>query len=722
MKNILLPCLLLLAFTAHAQQNLRAWYAQGQVWVIWETQQPFPETYAIYKSAQAFTNTGQANLIGRPFAYEYFPGTFVQQTGNTGFTYKVPKPDGTTYTLAQGEALFVETVMATGNAYYGVAEWGNTTVTAGVNRTQNPVPFNFDPVNEPVNCHLQLTTTLPGGYKANWFCLWALGKQQNWAGRPDFPVMANIAKNGMPGMFIVSEALNMDTSGGKRIPATHWFHGGGGTAIQHTADKTKQFNIAPQLGISVSHNDDLPIKLIFQDDTAFTSGRSAWFGWTKAHNPFDPGFDAGPGDTIINYTQRRILWVHNWLINHYRVDPSRVALQGYSMGSGGASALGKAFPGLFSTICAFNNGYRRVNEETIIRVQGSVEENLPTNLRDGNNNVVHINEVMDLNTPISASRDLPLFRTWAGKTDNNDRMHWGPDLVAQYRKADSLGWGIQISWDERPHVYDVLGYHWIENLPASQQTFRDNLAQQELFRNNQSFPAFFNHRLDADNNNPGTGALGINLGDGDNWGTWGGYHNWDTGTLVDETGAWEVTAGLTATAPFPADNCPANSLMADLAIRRPQQFKPAAGKTLQWLVKDAATGAILQSGTTIVQANGLVVLPQIVVYRENIRQVRIAVADPSVATDAPQTPVFFNGKIEPNPSSGAAVLHFSAQHNMTVSLRACDISGRVLSVEKQVLAGENRILLSDFERLPNGIYQVQMVTPTQRLVVRWIKL
>ena len=722
MKNILLPGLLLLASFAYAQKNVRAWYTQGQVWVVWETQQPFPETFGIYKSDQPFTSTNQATVIGRPFAYEYLPGTFIQQTGNPNFTYKIPKPDGSTYTLAPGEGLFVETVTASGSAYYAVTEWGNTAVTAGVNRTQNAVACTYDPVDQPVSCHLQLSGPLSNGLKANWYCLWLLGKQDYWAGRPDFPVMANFPKNGMPAMFIVSEALAMDTTAGKRIPATHWFHGGGGTAIQHTADKTKQFDIAPQKGISISHDDDFCHKLISQGDTLFTTGRTAWFGWAKNNNPFNPGFNAGPGDTVINYTQRRILWIHDWLIKHYRVDPNRVALQGYSMGSGGASALGKAFPNLFSTVCAFNNGFRRVNEETITAIHGTVEENLPTNLRNANNEAVRMNEVMDMNTPISSARDLPLFRTWAGKNDPNDRMHWGPDLVAQYRLADSLGWGNQISWDERPHVYDTLGFHWIQDLIPNTQTFRDNLAYQELFDSKQSFPAFFNHRLDVQNNDPGVGQFGTDKGDGDNWGTWGGHHNWDLTAVTDEAGKWEVAAWLTSNAPFGNDICPNSQLTNDVAIRRPQQFKPAAGKTLQWSVKDAVTNAVLQSGSTVVKPNGLVVVPQVVVYRENIRRVRISVVDPTVATREPVTTVFSNMQVEPNPSVGVASLRFLSATEGSAALRVYDMSGTVYTSAIQFFKDENRVLLTAFKSLPAGFYCIEIQAGAQRQLVKWVKM
>lgn len=204
---------------------------------------------------------------------------------------------------------------------------------------------------------------------------------------------------------------------------------------------------------------------------------------------------------------------------------------------------------------------------------GTVAENLPTNLRGANNQVMHINQVFDMTTPISPSRDLPLFRTWAGKTDDNDRMHWGPDLVAQYRKADSLGLGMQISWEERPHPYEMLGYHWINDLPPAQQTLLNNLAYQELFSSKQSFPAFFNHRLDPQNNDPGTRLLGINQDDGDNWETWGGWHRWELSSLEDEPKYWEVTAWLEANALYTHDNCPHGSLIADLAVRRPQARK-----------------------------------------------------------------------------------------------------------------------------------------------------
>lgn len=732
MKSTFLLLLLSFSTLISAQTNVRAWYAQGQVWVVWQAAQPMPQTVGVYKKATAFTSTTQANPIGRLFQYEYLPGTYFQQTADPNFTYRIPKPDGTTYQLLSGEGLFVETILNTGSAFYAVVEWGKTAVTAGVNITPSAVSFTYNPVTQPINCHLQRTETLPTGHKTYWFSMWALGRQDDAAGRPDFPVMANAAKNGMPSMFIISQSLSLDTTGGKKVPMTHLFHGGGGVAQQMIANRFKQFNLEPKQGISVAHNDDFPVNTITESgDTVFTAGRSIWLGWTKRHDPFDHNFAAAPGDTVINYTQRRIMWINDWLIKRLPIDPNRVAVMGYSMGSGGATVLAKSFPDKFSTACLFNAGFRGVEDPASIRIVGSMSQNLPTNLRGRNNQTVRINEVFNLNIPCSSQRDFPLIRVWVGKNDDNDRMHWGPDVVAQFRGADSLGWGTQIHWDERAHTYPTLNFHWIMGETAIEQTHRDNLSIQEFFRSDQSYPAFFNHRLEPLNNDPGSGLVGINNGDGDNWGTWGGYHDWNLATLTDEVGKWEVTAWLTGNAPFLNDQSPENALLTDLAIRKPQNFKPAPGKPLEWRVRDLATNQVIQAGQTAARPDGLVVVPQIFVTKENFRRIRVQVYDPTVSTHESES-VFSEIKITPNPSYSEAVLSVFSQKSMDGVLRATGLDGKQVTVSIQLLEGENRLDLAVFEKLPAGFYFVAVAAeglPARtwakeggQQVVKWVKM
>jgi hypothetical protein len=67
-------------------------------------------------------------------------------------------------------------------------------------------------------------------------------------------------------------------------------------------------------------------------------------------------------------------------------------------------------------------------------------------------------------------------------------------------------------------------------------------------------------------------------------------------------------------------------------LRRLQKFSPRPGSEVNWQVRDLVTNAILQNGKVTVRADGLVVLPKIVVYKEDLRKVRIVVTDPLVAT------------------------------------------------------------------------------------------
>lgn len=57
--------LVLISSTTFAQANVRGWYADGQVWILWDLDNSPPETHGIYSSAPSFTNINQAQLTGR---------------------------------------------------------------------------------------------------------------------------------------------------------------------------------------------------------------------------------------------------------------------------------------------------------------------------------------------------------------------------------------------------------------------------------------------------------------------------------------------------------------------------------------------------------------------------------------------------------------------------------------------------------------------------------
>ncbi|NUO00594.1 MAG: hypothetical protein HUU01_08260, partial [Saprospiraceae bacterium] len=344
----------LAVFSLSAQSNVRGWYADGQVWIVWEASLPIAESYGIFARPTPFTSTTDAIPVGRPFYWEYLGGALKTQV-DTSLTFRIPNGQGGLYQLAPNEGLFVFTPHQAGALWFAVVRPGETAVTPGTNLTQSAVPFQYDPVGDPVECHLQ--AVFPSPFSSNYTCLayfmWADGRQAQWDNRPDFPVMANVAKNGMPSLFMVAIPPGLDTT--QPFPMTIWLHGGGGEARQSLPGSRPIVNLKSLEGIVVAHNDDL---IGWRGEVPPNQDQPSWhFGWRKNYNPFNSNNLPTEVDTIVNYTQRRYIWIDSWLMRHFNVDPARINLNGHSMGAAGSTALAKAFPDHYATVTLFNNGF-----------------------------------------------------------------------------------------------------------------------------------------------------------------------------------------------------------------------------------------------------------------------------------------------------------------------------------------------------------------------------
>jgi hypothetical protein len=711
MKPFLLQTLILPFFlsaaSALSQSNVRGWYADGQVFIVWTYDIPFEETYTIYASPNPFTNTSEAALIGRPFLFEYAGYGLKDNLMDTTATFKIPDGTGNKYQLALNEGLFVFTPHQTGSLYFAVTKLNSPDVTPGQNITDGSIHFTYDPVNDPVECHLQRTFLSPftSGYVCFAYSMWADGRQNHWEGRPDFPIMANVHKNGMPAVFLVSAPFDLDTT--VAFPMSVWLHGGGGLARQSLAGSRAELNINPEIGILVAHDDKM---YGYRGAQGPHPDQPTWhFGYRKNYNPFTDV--AITSDTIINYTQRRYLWVDQWLAKNFNVDTNRINIHGHSMGSAGALALVKCFPQHYGSATIFNRHCEGPDSiSNTIYIFGKSSNDFRTNLKNRNGESVRFNDLWDLYTNTSPYRDIPLIRHWNGKND----PHWGPVLIENFLICDSIGTGIQHYWSERPHGMDMapaFNDHWIQGIPADQQTVHDNVSFPELHhKSNESFPAFFNHRLDSKNNDPGTGLVGINNGDGDNWGTWGGHYRWTI--LDDASNYWQAVAWLENSSVFANDNAPDQFLTADIAIRRPQHFKPATGQSIIWRVEDLLTGAFLQGGSAIVREDSLVVIPQINVYRANVRRVRISIAE-DVSAVKEGNAASESIHIFPNPAND--IIHLDTEWH---EVRVFDANGieRIHVVNNSSLGSLNVV------QLASGNYFVEIVkTDGSKKIARFVK-
>lgn len=166
-----------------------------------------------------------------------------------------------------------------------------------------------------------------------------------------------------------------------------------------------------------------------------------------------------------------------------------------------------------------------------------------------------------------------------------------------------------IDWPQAVHFYQALQDTKRPHLFVWGQNGHDQAAKMPLsggeqtlpidIRINQSLPAFTGCSLD---DNPGDG----NPESGAPVGQINGYLYWETADVIDTQTRWEMTVGLTASAP--RSDCTVN-----ITPRRLQQFKPLPGMPIRWENRDAVTGLLLASGTVSADTNGLVTLPQVLV-------------------------------------------------------------------------------------------------------------
>jgi hypothetical protein len=479
------------------------------------------------------------------------------------------------------------------------------------------------------------------------------------------------------------------------------------------------YGIDPQDGLLVAHNDDL-VRWVERDGEpviATEPGSSWWFGWPAPYDPFTlPAATPPAGAVVIDYTQRRLLWIHGWLVQRGSVDPARTSILGHSMGSAGATALAKAHPGVFGSCTIFNNGGEGPSADVIGQtLLGRPQDALATNLTGPGGGPVPVPALFDLVTPIHGSGTLPFFRVFHGKNDTNPTMEWDAEVVAQYAAADSLGYGMHLYWDERPHgPSPEHPGHWAAGEGQDLQTERDNVHYQERYRADRSFPAFFDHRVQAGARDPGAG----DPDSGDPWGTWGGYHDWEPGSVVDEPGWWEATIFLTGLSDWPVDNCPLDSLVCDLTVGRPRQFQPDPGELVAFEQVDLGTGAVLRTGQVIATPRGRVRVPDVVTYRDP-RRTQIRLWRPALTglggAQVPAPPAALT--VAPNPFNPRTTVRFAVPRPGPVRLTVHDVRGRRLAtlVQGRRAAGEHAVRWDgrDERRRPvaSGTYLIRLQAP-----------
>ena len=311
-----------------------------------------------------------------------------------------------------------------------------------------------------------------------------------------------------------------------------------------------------------------------------------WYGYNS--NIYDRELMASGVPT--NYTERRNLWILNWVREHYQPEPNRWYCSGGSMGGCGTMSFGLRHPELFAACHAHVPivSYTYLGSNSAVRLEptcwtGPITPELKTNegvsLLDRMNGTKFVTESRD---------DLPFVFLINGRKDGSIPWVNNPPF---YRALSESGRGFAAYWDDGTHP--TCGERAPADVKAWTQRFR-------RFRLDQSYPAFFNT---SSNRNPGNGTPE----DGDIVGWINRGMDWDG--IEDTPDHYSIRL----VAEYPGLEYP---VRAGITLRRVQQFKTRPAE--RFSVKIGSDPPITMATDSV----GRITIPDVIIpSREGIRVV-----------------------------------------------------------------------------------------------------
>ena len=292
-----------------------------------------------------------------------------------------------------------------------------------------------------------------------------------------------------------------------------------------------------------------------------------------------------------NYTERRNLWILEWVRRHYQPDPNRWYCSGGSMGGCGTISFGLRHPELFAACHAQVPivSYTYLGKASASRLEPSCWTGaIPASLKTSEG--VELLDRMDgAKFVVESPHDLPFVFLINGRQDGSIPWENNPRF---YRALAEARQGFAVYWDNGTHPTSG------RNAPADVQAWQQRFHR---FRLDESYPAFTSTSSDR---NPGTGAPD----DGDIVGWIGRGMDWKD---IEDTADHFA---ITVLANYPGLEYPVRT---DVTLRRVQRFKTAPGEQLNARIGDAAPMNITGD------SNGRVTIPRVVI--PNSAGVRVTV-------------------------------------------------------------------------------------------------
>lgn len=268
------------------------------------------------------------------------------------------------------------------------------------------------------------------------------------------------------------------------------------------------------------------------------------------------------------FTERRVLWIIDWVVKKYDADPQRLHAGGGSMGAWGSTTFAFRHPELFAAVYPNRPRTRQRGLPSLVATPAKGQR-VP--MDDGATDYYDRMDMVKFagNHP----GDLPFYAFCCGRRDGFASWQEEVDMVKALTAARH---GFAFAWNDGDHSSGAQPMEKVRKYyPA------------EKFARNKSYPAFSNSSFDGKlgNGDPKDGDLegGINLG-----------FLWND--VTDEAGKWSVRL---------ANDLARAEMTVDVTPRVCQQFKAKPNEKFRWTT---STGG---SGTASADPAGLVTVPKV---------------------------------------------------------------------------------------------------------------
>ncbi|MCX6898363.1 MAG: prolyl oligopeptidase family serine peptidase [Verrucomicrobia bacterium] len=306
-----------------------------------------------------------------------------------------------------------------------------------------------------------------------------------------------------------------------------------------------------------------------------------WFGYNS--KIFDRKLMAEGVPT--NYTERRNLWILDWVRRHYQPDMNRWYCSGSSMGGCGTVSFGLRHPELFAGLHAHVPivSYTYLGKGSATRLEPSCWTGRITPELKTSEGVPLLERMNGTKFVAEAKGDLPFLFLVHGRQDGSIPWQNNPPFYRALAKARQP---FAVYWDNGTHA--TCGKDAPPDVKAWQERFR-------RFRLNESLPVFTHTSSDrnAGNGDPADGDIIGWINRGMDW-----------KDIEDAPDRYAITV----TADYPGLEYPVRT---DITLRRLQRFKVKSSESLSVRIGNTAPVSIKAD------ALGLLTIPSVSIPSRN---------------------------------------------------------------------------------------------------------